>query len=90
MFRDAAAAVRELLHPRRDPAVHQLQVSPDQSEHGIWSRDPVLTSDWLQVTNLTGLPHLRTLDLSHNCIRDVEGLHTKVGQILDLDLSHNR
>ena len=49
MFRDAAAAVRELLHPRRDPAVHQLQVSPDQSEHGILSRDPVLTSDWLQL-----------------------------------------
>ena len=48
-FRDAAAAVREFLHPRRDPAVHQLQVSPDQSEHGIWSRDPVLTSDWLQL-----------------------------------------
>ena len=24
-------------------------MSPDQSEHGIWSRDPVLTSDWPQL-----------------------------------------
>lgn len=38
---------------------------------------------------MTGLPHLRTIDLSQNSIKDIESLHTKIGQILTLDLSNN-
>ncbi len=38
---------------------------------------------------MTGLPHLRNIDLSHNNIKDTESLHTKIGQILTLDLSYN-
>ena len=38
---------------------------------------------------MTGLPHLRNIDLSHNNIKDTENLHTKIGQILTLDLSYN-
>ena len=43
----------------------------------------------MDIANLTGLPHLRNIDLSHNNIKDIESLHTKIGQILTLDLSHN-
>ena len=42
-----------------------------------------------EITNLTGLPHLRNIDFTNNKIKDVESLHTKVGQIHTLNLSHN-
>ena len=42
-----------------------------------------------EITNLTGLPHLRSIDFNNNKIKDVESLHTKVGQIHSLDLSQN-
>ena len=42
-----------------------------------------------EITNLTGLPHLRTIDFNNNKIKDVESLHTKVGQIHSLSLSQN-
>ena len=33
------------------------------------------------ITNLTGLPHLRKIDLSHNLIANIESLHTKIGRV---------
>jgi len=42
------------------------------------------------ITNLTGLPHLRKIDLSHNLIANIESLHTKIGQILSLKMNSNK
>jgi len=43
-----------------------------------------------EISNLTGLPHLRNIDLSCNKIKDIENLHTKIGQITTLNLSQNK
>jgi hypothetical protein len=40
--------------------------------------------------HLTGLPRLRKLDLSNNCIDISKELHTVLGQITHIDLSHNK
>jgi len=40
--------------------------------------------------NLTGLPRLRRLSLSHNKITLNQELHTVLGQITRIDLSHNK
>jgi len=43
-----------------------------------------------KIEHLTGLPHLRNIDFSENRIKDIENLHTKIGQISSLNLSNNK
>eukprot|EP00092_Neocalanus_flemingeri_P029228 GFUD01031731.1.p1 GENE.GFUD01031731.1~~GFUD01031731.1.p1 ORF type:complete len:476 (-),score=131.34 GFUD01031731.1:170-1597(-) len=53
--------------------------------------DLILSSNSIsQITNLTGLPHLRNIDLSNNKIKGIDELHTKIGQISSLNLSQNK
>lgn len=40
--------------------------------------------------SFTELPRLSVLNLSANCITEIESLHIKVGKIVQLDLSQNR
>ena len=62
-------------------------VRDNQSEHGIWSRDPIISSDW-QV--LAELPALTTILASNNYVADVD-LDTLLvtGSLEKLDLEQN-
>ena len=62
-------------------------VRDNQSEHGIWSRDPITSSDW-QV--LAELPALTTILASNNYVADVD-LDTLLatGSLEKLDLEQN-
>lgn len=42
-----------------------------------------------KVDQVTGLPHLSSLLLSHNQLKDLADLHTKLGQVTLLDIQHN-
>lgn len=42
------------------------------------------------IENLTSLPNLSVLDLSYNAVEAAESLHTKLGQITEINLSHNK
>ena len=63
-------------------------VRDNQSEHGIWSRDPITSSDWLQV--LAELPALTTILASNNYVADVDlDTFLVTGSLEKLDLEHN-
>jgi len=41
------------------------------------------------LNHFTGLPNLTSINLSGNKLKDISALHTKLGQVSKLDLSHN-